>query len=108
MAIAFSYAKERPYVLVLGIAQDGGMPHAGCIKSCCKDLWKKPEKHLKVSAIAIIDPETEQSKENDSGNVKFLIIYDTNVRISALTFRWSKFTQISANHISIIISLLPK
>lgn len=61
LAIAFSYAKESPYVLVLGIAQDGGMPHAGCIKSCCKDLWKKPEKHLKVSAIAIIDPETEQS-----------------------------------------------
>ena len=61
LAIAFAYAKESPYVLVLGIAQDGGMPHAGCMKSCCKDLWKKPEKHLKVSAIAIIDPETEQS-----------------------------------------------
>jgi pyrroloquinoline quinone biosynthesis protein B len=61
LAITFAYAKESPYVLVLGIAQDGGMPHAGCMKSCCKDLWKKPEKHLKVSAIAIIDPETEQS-----------------------------------------------
>ena len=61
LAIALSYAKTSPYVLVLGIAQDGGMPHAGCMKSCCKDLWKKPEKHLKVSAIAIIDPETKQS-----------------------------------------------
>ena len=26
---------DRPYVVVLGIAQDGGAPHAGCEKSCC-------------------------------------------------------------------------
>ena len=29
-----------PYVVVLGIAQDGGYPHAGCINICCKNLWK--------------------------------------------------------------------
>ena len=28
------YLTERPYAVVLGIAQDGGYPHAGCERSC--------------------------------------------------------------------------
>ncbi len=60
LVFALSYAKESPYVLVLGIAQDGGRPHAGCDKDCCSDLWDKPEQHQKVSAIAIVDPISKQ------------------------------------------------
>tara|TARA_A100001011_G_scaffold400520_1_gene515853 strand:+ start:4910 stop:5035 length:126 start_codon:yes stop_codon:yes gene_type:complete len=26
------FSNDSPYVVVLGIAQDGGMPHAGCDK----------------------------------------------------------------------------
>ena len=33
-------SNNNPYVVVLGIAQDGGAPHAGCEKICCKTLWK--------------------------------------------------------------------
>ena len=51
---------DRPYVVVLGIAQDGGAPHAGCEKSCCIELWESGKKE-KVSSIGIVDPLTKQS-----------------------------------------------
>ena len=51
---------DRPYVVVLGIAQDGGAPHAGCEKSCCVELWKSGKKE-KVSSIGIVNPLTKQS-----------------------------------------------
>ena len=49
-----------PYVVVLGIAQDGGLPHAGCLKSCCKNLWGTGNNE-KVASIGIVDPKTGQS-----------------------------------------------
>ena len=49
-----------PYVVVLGIAQDGGLPHAGCLKSCCKNLWGTGDNE-KVASIGIVDPKTGQS-----------------------------------------------
>ncbi len=58
---AFSFAKDNPYILVLGTAQDGGKPHAGCEKDCCENLWDTPDQHHKVSAIAIVDPISEQA-----------------------------------------------
>ena len=51
---------DRPYIVVLGIAQDGGAPHAGCEKSCCIELWESGEKE-KVSSIGIVNPLTKQS-----------------------------------------------
>ena len=51
---------DRPYVVVLGIAQDGGAPHAGCEKSCCFELWESGKKE-KVSSIGIVNPLTKQS-----------------------------------------------
>ena len=51
---------DRPYVVVLGIAQDGGAPHAGCEKSCCIGLWESGKKE-KVSSIGIVNPLTKQS-----------------------------------------------
>jgi len=51
----------NPYIIVLGIAQDGGAPHAGCIKECCEEKWDAPTQHARVSSIAIVDPITEES-----------------------------------------------
>ena len=56
----FSISEESPYIVVLGIAQDGGLPHAGCIKKCCGKLWNTG-KNEKVSSIGIVDPKTRQS-----------------------------------------------
>ena len=52
---------SNPHVIVLGVAQDGGAPHAGCSKECCEQRWDNPEKHLKVSSIAIVDPKTNET-----------------------------------------------
>ena len=45
---------------MLGIAQDGGAPHAVCEKSCCIELWESGKKE-KVSSIGIVNPLTKQS-----------------------------------------------
>jgi pyrroloquinoline quinone biosynthesis protein B len=53
-------AQGQPYVIVLGIAQDGGYPQAGCRKACCERAWRDPERARYVSCIAIVDPATKQ------------------------------------------------
>ena len=58
--IPFVNASTDPYVVVLGIAQDGGYPHAGCKKACCKELFQSRKKGAMVSCLAIVDPETNQ------------------------------------------------
>jgi len=47
-------------VVVLGIAQDGGAPHAACTKDCCVDRWDNPRLHNMVSSIGIVDPSTDE------------------------------------------------
>lgn len=44
-------APSGPYTVVLGIAQDGGVPQAGCMKSCCTS-----GRHELVSSLALVDP----------------------------------------------------
>ncbi|HIN02551.1 MAG TPA: pyrroloquinoline quinone biosynthesis protein PqqB [Candidatus Marinimicrobia bacterium] len=58
--IGFPFSQDSPYVVVLGIAQDGGSPHAGCEKRCCKELWTNGDKE-KVSCIGIVDPRSGKS-----------------------------------------------
>jgi pyrroloquinoline quinone biosynthesis protein B len=45
-----------PMVIVLGIAQDGGVPHAGCERDCCKDAWEHEAFRRKVACLGIVDP----------------------------------------------------
>ena len=45
-----------PFVVVLGIAQDGGFPQAGCRRECCAASRGRPESRRLVSSLAIIDP----------------------------------------------------
>jgi pyrroloquinoline quinone biosynthesis protein B len=49
-------ARSKPYILVLGTAQDGGYPQAGCRKDCCRLAWDDPQRRRYVSCIAIVDP----------------------------------------------------
>ena len=49
-----------PFVVVLGIAQDGGYPQAGCQKACCARAWEDPAKRRHASCVAIVDPQTSQ------------------------------------------------
>lgn len=49
-----------PFLVVLGIAQDGGYPHAGCKKECCLRYYEGKEKQHYVSCLAVVDPATNQ------------------------------------------------
>jgi pyrroloquinoline quinone biosynthesis protein B len=44
-------AAPTPYTVVLGIAQDGGIPQAGCRKSCCAS-----GRHERVVSLGVVDP----------------------------------------------------
>ena len=45
---------------VLGTAQDGGYPHAGCKKSCCAVAWNNSLLHRLPSSIAAIDEDNNK------------------------------------------------
>ncbi|MCA9190800.1 MAG: hypothetical protein KDB03_03520 [Planctomycetales bacterium] len=50
----------QPYVVVLGIAQDGGYPQAGCRRECCMPAWDAPSLQRWVTCLAIVDPDSSQ------------------------------------------------
>lgn len=52
---------NTPFLIVLGTVQDGGSPHAGCKKDCCKNLFETPDPKRKVVSLGVIDP---QHKKN--------------------------------------------
>lgn len=47
---------SNPFTVVLGIAQDGGYPHAGCERSCCRPAWKASGSRRRVSCLGIVNP----------------------------------------------------
>jgi len=49
-----------PYTIVLGIAQDGGYPQAGCSRADCVEAWKDPRLRRRVASLAIVDPVSRQ------------------------------------------------
>jgi len=51
---------DRPYLVVLGNAQDAGYPQAGCHKGCCARAWSKPGLRRHASSMGIVDPQTGQ------------------------------------------------
>lgn len=49
-----------PFVVVLGVAQDGGFPQAGCHGACCAPAWRDPTVRRHVSCLGIVDPASHQ------------------------------------------------
>ena len=47
---------KRPWLMVLGTAQDGGVPQTGCTKPCCDWARAKPERTRLPACLALIDP----------------------------------------------------
>jgi pyrroloquinoline quinone biosynthesis protein B len=52
-------APARPYVLVLGVAQDAGVPQMGCDSPFCRRAWSDAKLRKMVSSIAVVDPEAK-------------------------------------------------
>ena len=47
-----------PTVVVLGVAQDGGYPQAGCHAACCEPAWKDPERRALIASLGVVDPDS--------------------------------------------------
>ena len=52
--------KDQIELVILGIAQDGGVPHANCQKSCCIDKWDNPDEKRNVVSLGILDHGSKQ------------------------------------------------
>ena len=53
-------AQQNPFVLVLGVAQDGGYPHPGCKLECCRLAWKQDSVKWNVVSLAIVDQQQKR------------------------------------------------
>lgn len=47
-----------PYVLVLGVGQDAGVPQMGCESPFCRRAWANESLRQTVSSIALVDPDS--------------------------------------------------
>ena len=45
----------------MGIAQDGGAPHAGCQKICCINRWGDLNERIMVVSLGIVDPNSNET-----------------------------------------------
>ncbi len=49
------YAVDGPLLQVLGTLQDGGAPHIGCNRPCCRNLFLRPATDRKVVCLGVTD-----------------------------------------------------
>lgn len=59
LAVAAQAIHASPYVVVLGVAQDAGIPQMGCESPFCRAARKDPNLRQTVSSIALVDPDTK-------------------------------------------------
>jgi len=70
-ATAEEEAREAARVVVLGVAQDGGLPHLGCTKKCCVIARRDPSKARRAASIGLVAP---------GGNGIFLVDATPDIR----------------------------
>ena len=63
-APALAAAPPRVRAVVLGIAQDGGVPHIGCTQALCVRARRDPARRERVACLGLID---------DSAGARFLV-----------------------------------
>ncbi len=47
---------DRPFVVALGTAQDGGLPQIGCARECCTAAREDPSRARLVTSLLLVDP----------------------------------------------------
>lgn len=52
---------EDPFLLVLGTVQDGGSPHPGCVRPCCRELYHRPDNGRCITSLGLSDPATNKT-----------------------------------------------
>src|SRR6185295_14346642 len=58
VAAAPSGREPRVRAVVLGIAQDGGVPHIGCHQELCERARRDPRRRERVASLGIVDEES--------------------------------------------------
>jgi pyrroloquinoline quinone biosynthesis protein B len=58
--LATGSSGDDSYLIVLGTAQDGGYPQAGCRGACCARAWDDPTRRRHVSCLGIVDRSSGQ------------------------------------------------
>ncbi len=53
---AVPHGPDRVSAIVLGIAQDGGVPHLGCRQTLCVEARRDPSKRRRVASLGLVDP----------------------------------------------------
>ncbi|HEY4228735.1 MAG TPA: MBL fold metallo-hydrolase, partial [Thermoanaerobaculia bacterium] len=61
-----------PSAVVLGIAQDGGVPHPGCHQSLCVEARRDPARRRLVASLGLLDPAADPGG-GGGGTKRFLI-----------------------------------
>jgi pyrroloquinoline quinone biosynthesis protein B len=51
---------QNPYVVVLGVGQDAGVPQMGCESLFCQKAWENSKLRQTVSSIALVNPATKE------------------------------------------------
>jgi pyrroloquinoline quinone biosynthesis protein B len=51
---------SSPYTILLGLAQDGGYPQAGCNRPDCEAAWTDQRLRRHVASLGIVDPTSNQ------------------------------------------------
>lgn len=51
---------ENQYLVILGTAQDGGFPHIGCQRECCKNYYEGKAVKQKVVSLGLVDLENQK------------------------------------------------
>ncbi|MEO7659379.1 MAG: MBL fold metallo-hydrolase [Pyrinomonadaceae bacterium] len=59
LAFGAQVMAASPYVVVLGVGQDAGVPQMGCDSLFCRRAWSDPTLRQTVSSIALVDPDTK-------------------------------------------------
>lgn len=52
--------EASPFLVVLGIAQDAGIPQAGCQRTCCQQAWQDASARRHPASLAVIDPAADE------------------------------------------------
>lgn len=55
------YHPTQSSLVILGTIQDGGSPHIGCTKPCCKNLFSNPDKTRMVVSLGLVDSQNMKS-----------------------------------------------
>ncbi|QDV04666.1 pyrroloquinoline quinone biosynthesis protein PqqB [Planctomycetes bacterium Poly30] len=57
-----------PYLVVLGTAQDGGLPQMACRQPCCEAARRDPARRRLVTSLLLVDPRPAPESGSDSGS----------------------------------------